>query len=264
MVRDTIILLCTWSGFSWIYRQTVKRTRPLTRIVVFHDVPDPVWFEEMIKTVSTETHVLSPAEFRDGTRDSKRINTLITFDDGYASWVNVALPILESFGLKALFFINSGLLDSTESEAEIFMKENLMIRPRASLTWDGARALITKGHTIGGHSRSHQNLAREDSPTVRAEVQGDKTTIETKLGVRVDDFAYPFGTHAHFTKETMRIAKEIGYTRAYTAESGFVQDSETFAIPRMCIETGQSSPSLIRWLNGSYDLFLKLKSLCVR
>lgn len=263
-IREAIITLFSIAGVCALYRAFLRKRGPLVRVVVFHDIEDSVWFNEALDTIKASTHILTPEEFHAGIYDEKRINTLITFDDGYASWVEVALPVLKAHEIKGLFFINSGLLTSAENQtSESFMKEKLLIRPRAPLTWEGARTLTREGHTIGGHARSHENLALLSPEALHDEIVHDKQKIETELEVTLTDFAYPFGTRAHVSEAVGKAVREAGYTRAYTAISRFHIDKDgTFFIPRMCIETGHEGKGLSRWLNGGYDLFDILKS-CV-
>ena len=262
IIRNTVIGFFEYTGISWFYRFIQRRHGPLTRIIVFHDVPDAVWFETMITTLARETNVLSPEEFFSGACASDRMNTCITFDDGYASWTSVALPLLRAHGLKALFFVNSGLLDVAHSEqdTEVFMRESLEITPRVPLTWSDVVVLQDAGHTIGGHTRTHPNLVACTTEESRREVQEDKDRIESKLGNQVTEFAYPFGTKAHVNAEVAELVRTAGYIRGYTTISRFVdQRSETFLLPRMCIETGLSAHALILWLGGGYDLFDMIK-----
>ncbi len=257
-IRNYIITFFTQFGIAWLYRKIVMKQGPLTRIVVFHDVPDRVWFKKMMDTLMRETHVLTPEEFTGGVRDADRINTLITFDDGYASWIGVALPALDAYNLKALFFINSGLLDAAPSDfdTKAFMRESLFISPRKALSWEGAETLLKHGHTIGGHALRHQNLAKLDGKTVQDEILIDKRALESKLGITITDFAYPFGTRKHFTKDTIEVVRCVGYTHGYTAISRFVSvKNGTFEIPRMCIEDELTPKELRAWLRGGYDLF---------
>lgn len=261
-----MITLFTKSGTAWIYRKVVARQGPPTRIVVFHDVPDKEWFESMITTLMQEAYILTPEKFVTGGREKKQTNILVTFDDGYESWIETALPILEKWGLKALFFINSGLLDAAPSplQAGEFMRESLQIAPRKALSWEGARTLLEHGHAIGGHARRHQNLAKLDRKAVQDEILIDKLALESQFGITLTDFAYPFGTRKHFTKETIEAVRNVGYTRAYTAVSRFVRPQNgTFEIPRMCIEDELTPTELRVWLRGGYDLFDMVKKLCV-
>ncbi len=265
-IRNTAMRLFTWVGISWIYRLYMKQFGPLVRIIVFHDVHDTAWFEELIGTIVKRYHVISREDFIEKKFVSGRINVLVTFDDGYASWETRVLPILTKYALKGLFFVNSGLLDVGEDSGrtQTFMREQLMIRPRASLTWRGARVLIENGHTVGAHGRYHENLATLSSEALFTELYSDKNRIEAMLGVTVTECAYPFGTPLHVNGVVVNIAEKVGFQRGYTAISRFVRGTETFMVPRVCIESDVSEKTIRHWVEGSYDMFTILKSVCAR
>ncbi len=265
-IRNTLIMLLGAMGLVWLYGSLQRRSGPLVRIVVFHDVPDRMWFESMIKALSQSYNVISPHDFHAGKLDATQINVLVTFDDGYASWQTIALPVLTTYNVTGLFFINSGLVDVAEEKgaSAMFMKEQLLISPKEAISWGGVRALMEAGHSIGGHAHSHANLATLSGEELRHEIMEDKKIIEERIGLRLKDFAYPFGTRAHVNKEVVEAIQNVGYTYAYTAVSRFATCEETFTIPRMCIESGQSALALRRWVRGGYDLFDMLKNICAR
>jgi peptidoglycan/xylan/chitin deacetylase (PgdA/CDA1 family) len=166
-IRNILIAFFRLSGIAFLYRTWAKKRGPLVRIVVFHDVTDESWFDAVITTLCHVYHVLTPEDFKEKRFMDDRINVLVTFDDGYASWEYHVVPILEKHGVKALFFINSGLLDVGDDReaSEKFMRDQLLISPRSALTWGGAKLLAREGHTIGSHAEHHVNLAelkRED------------------------------------------------------------------------------------------------------
>ena len=260
-IRDGIIFCIDTLAMSVLYRKQVKKISPLVRVVVFHDVADGVWFERVIEMLSKKFHFITPLQFETQAFNTEKINILITFDDGYQSWVDVCLPVLSKHNLKGLFFINSGLLESTQDNRKVatFMKERLYITPKKSLTWEGAQQLLKEGHTIGGHTISHPNLAVLDEASIESEVLEDKKRIEAKLGVQLAHFAYPFGTHKHWNKNVLRFVIKAGYTFVYTTKAGFVEKSSQQCIPRICLEKNQSTSSVARWINGGYDLFSSFK-----
>jgi peptidoglycan/xylan/chitin deacetylase (PgdA/CDA1 family) len=265
-IRDLIIWKMSFFGYAFLYRVYHKRKEPLVRVVVFHDIPDRAWFEGMVRTLVTHFHVISPEEFHGRVFDSSRINVLITFDDGYASWGTVGLPVLAQYGCRALFFVSSGLIEASEDtkKVEVFMRERLLIQPRPALSWEGVRTLVREGHTIGGHAYTHADLTTLDGAALAHEIEMDKEVLETALKVPVLDFAYPFGTPRHVHEAGVRAVQNAGYRFGYTATSRFVSPDETFCIPRMCIESEATPRVLIRWMKGAYDLFDMMKKICVR
>lgn len=259
--RNFLVAFFHLCGIAWLYRHWVKRKGSLTRIIVFHDIPNGPWFASLIEELTRMARVLTPEEYRSGVRDPRRLNVLVTFDDGYASWITHVLPVLRMHGIRGLFFINSGMLDVSDVDggADTFMREKLLIRPRSPLTWEGARMLLVHGHTVGGHALSHENLTALGDTELRNEIERDKKKLETELRTPMVHFAYPFGTTSHFNDATEEAVRNAGYTHAYSAVSRFVTGTETFSIPRMCIEDDTTPQSLRVWLGGSYDLFDMLK-----
>lgn len=265
-IRDIVIFLFSVFGIVWWYRYQKKGQGNLTRIVVFHDVPDAVWFESMIQTLAEQFHIITPEEFKGGKLRSGLINVLITFDDGYASWQNVAVPILLKYQVKALFFVNSGLVERAHHDTDVatFMRDALRIAPRPALTPQGLQALKDAGHTIGSHSRNHADLTKLLPNELRSEIEEDKRALESTLNIPITEFAYPFGTAHHVNESVVNAVRDGGFDRAYTAISGFAtSEGQTYRMPRMCIETDLSSHQLRRWVEGGYDLFSRMKDICM-
>ena len=265
-VRDTVIFLNSIFGMTYFYRRYVSLKGPLVRVLVFHDVQDKVWFENTIAYLAQHYHLVTPEAYREKKFDTHRINVLITFDDGYASWVTTCLPVLSHYAVKAVFFINSGLIDaSVNPEAQKrYVHDRLLLTPRNTLSWEGVRHLSEHGHTLGGHTVTHARLSELQEEVQREEIMCDKVRIETMLGKQITMCAYPFGQTTDYTRTTKRIAQEGGYTHAFTTESGFVDREDTFALSRLCIEDNLPPSHVRRWVGGGYDILQKLKSICVR
>lgn len=244
----------------------MRRSQPLVRVVVFHDIQDDVWFEQMITHLVAQYHILTPDAYIQGMYVRGKINILITFDDGYASWVEKVFPLFKKHGIKGLFFINSGLVNLALDieKSKHFVQEKLLLSSdRTILSWNGVHILHAQGHMIGGHTMNHVRLSTLPLREQRMEIGRDKEQIETMLGTSITCFAYPFGQRSDFTKATERAVFDEQYTHAFSTESSFVQD-DVYAIPRLCIEDGLSVRQLSWWVEGGYDIYYTLKNLCVR
>jgi peptidoglycan/xylan/chitin deacetylase (PgdA/CDA1 family) len=265
-IREIFILGISFLGLSFVYRTVCGRKGPLVRVLIFHDVLDAEWFEKMISFLSEQYNVITPKEFAESTFDTERINILITFDDGYASWNRVCQPVLERYGVTALFFINSGIpeLYGNEVELQAYLKENLLISPHTTLSWNDVSMLVEAGHTIGGHTIHHPRLSALSEDMQKDEIVSDKEVIENKLGTTVSSFAYPFGGSGDYTEVTKEIVVGVGYTHAFTTSGTFVDHTDNYTISRMCVEDTQSPASLNRWILGGYDIYRMIKSICVR
>lgn len=237
----------------------MRRTGPLVRVLCFHDVDDAVWFESVISTLVENYEVITPQQFQANDFDPEKIHILLSFDDGYQSWVDTCLPVLERYNCKGLFFINSGLLDSAPDEVKVatYMQKRLLITPKIALSWEGARSLLIQGHTIGGHTVNHPSLGKVELSAAQTEILQDKNKIEKELGIILTDFAYPFGTKKDFSADTQRAVRfSAGYTSQYSALTGFVRTTNAKKIiPRTLVEKNFPPHKLHQWIMGGYDIF---------
>ena len=102
----------------------------------------------------------------------------ITFDDGYLSTYNNALPVLNSRGLKATSFITTGFIG----------------RP-IYMNWTQVQYLQNKyGWEIGSHTVSHPELPIVSLSQVKTEVNYSKSILTSK-GLAVTSFASPYGAY---------------------------------------------------------------------
>lgn len=267
LLRDVCIALVSMVGISALYRSVRRKGGPLVRVLVFHDVPHSAWFEDTIRYLKSRYHLLTPSDFQAGVFNAQKINVLITFDDGYASWVKVCAPVLERQGVHGLFFFNSGLLDAHDDVAaqNAYVRDRLLLSERDTLSWSGAEALMRGGHTLGGHTRSHQRLATLGEDAQRREIEDDRTAIAARLGSAPSMFAYPFGRKSDYTQRTKELVRGAGYACAFTTESGFVRKGQdAYELPRLCLENGLTTVQIGRWVDGGYDVYNAVKSICVR
>lgn len=265
--RNSCIRACSILGITFLYRAWIGGEGPLVRVVVFHDVVDAEWFARIVQALAEHYSVISPDEFQNGEYIKNKINVLITFDDGYASWVRVCAPILAQYNVRGLFFINSGFVDSSHdvSRMQTYARTKLLLNgPHDGITWDGVKILLEGGHTIGGHAVNHVRLAYVEEKVQKEEIGKDKAQIEKMSQKSITMFAYPFGQDSDYSKTTERAVEESGYSQAFTTESAFVRGGKRYSIPRLCIEDRISVSELYTWIEGGYDIYAWLKKICVR
>jgi peptidoglycan/xylan/chitin deacetylase (PgdA/CDA1 family) len=124
----------------------------------------------------------------------------ITFDDGNASDVEIALPRLVERGLTAEFFVLAGLLGEAERV------------DRA-----GVRALLDAGMAVGSHGWAHRDWRRMDDVEARAELADAPRVLGELTGRPVSRVAIPFGSYDRHVLRRLRVA---GVTCAYTSDGG--------------------------------------------
>lgn len=259
-LRDSIIFIIDTLGISFLYRRYLRAKGPLVRVIAFHDVADAVWFEAVINLLVSQYHVITPEQFRTREFHPDKVNILLTFDDGYQSWIDTCVPILERFKLKGLFFINSGLLEGADDtqKTNVFMKDRLHITLKNPLSWKGVSMLVACGHTIGGHTITHPDLSTLTEEDLNQEIHFDKKNTEQMLGSTLIDFAYPFGTSKHFNRQVIACAKRAEYLYQYSAISGFYDHTDG-PIHRTLLEKNQPISQINRWIKGGYDIFSAIK-----
>lgn len=208
-------LLCAAAWF--LIGPPAWRTAP---IYMFHRLdaqPRDKWtltpadFESRIAALREAGYAsVTPAEIVRHLRFGARLPRkacVITFDDGNASVLREAAPILERYGFRAVVYLVTGVL----AEAGAARGE---IEGAPALTWPEVCAMQASGRfVLGGHAVHHVNLERCANP--EAEIRGCAEAIERHTGVRPDSFAYPYGA-AVGQAAIRKLIREAGFTSAMT------------------------------------------------
>lgn len=191
----------------------------------------------------------------DSDNGSGRPSVAITFDDGYEDNYTYAFPALEEYQAAATIFLTVGALERDSSVlAKLRFLRSATDADVAPLTWTQVAEMREGNIEFGSHTYSHANLARLSYEDARSELARSKEIMEERLGVRVDSLAYPFGKpRAHFTRETVTLARAVGYERAAAILFRRVRASDdAYAIPRFIVD--DSLPRLIAKVRGDWDM----------
>jgi hypothetical protein len=124
----------------------------------------------------------------------------ISFDDGNASDVEIALPRLMERGLIAEFFVLAGQLGD-----------------RGRIDRAGVRALLEAGMVIGSHGWSHRNWRRVDDAAAREEFNQAPRVLGELAGHPILRVAVPFGS---YDRHVLRRLRASAVTRVYTSDGG--------------------------------------------
>ncbi|MFJ2156919.1 polysaccharide deacetylase family protein [Streptomyces sp. NPDC087856] len=147
----------------------------------------------------------------------------LTFDDGYADFVDNALPLLARWGCGATLFVLPGRLGGDNAWDPQGPRKPL-------LTADGIRQAAAGGVEIGSHGLTHVDLTQADDDTLHAEVAESRSRLRQLTNSPVDGFCYPYGT---IDARAMDAVRAAGYAYACAIDPGDLNGPH--ALPRVHI-----------------------------
>jgi len=146
-----------------------------------------------------EDYFVSEKLFRtvlDEIRDRPEVE--LSFDDGYASDIEIALPAMTARGLRARFFPLAGRLGK-----------------RGYLSADAVGEITSAGMTIGSHGMTHRSWRGMSSDVQQEELVAARDILATAAGCAVDTAACPFGA---YDRGVLRALRAQGYTAVFTSD----------------------------------------------
>jgi peptidoglycan/xylan/chitin deacetylase (PgdA/CDA1 family) len=166
---------------------------------------------------------------------------VLTFDDGYADFIDEALPKLIEHGFPATVFVTTGWLRDAGRHAA-------GTAPGRMLSWAQLAKLSAAGIEVAAHSHSHSQLDQLSATRLRADLGDCKRLLEDRLGRPVRSLAYPYG---YSSKRVRTVAREIGYLQAAAvANATATASSDPFRVPRLTIRRSTSPAAFASTAKG--------------
>lgn len=170
--------------------------------------------------------------------DAKKA-VVITFDDGYASFMDHAFYLLKEYGFKAT-------VNAIGKYAGRFVNEG---DPR--LSWDECRYLIQSGlvdigcHTYELHawegSSSPQSAISALNKKLKPDLARFSQIFKKETGRIPQVLAWPYGL---YDRTSIAIARKAGFKYLLTSNRGyFAKNGDRFEIPRLSMSTAVDLPS---------------------
>ena len=126
-------------------------------------------------------------------REKDPDNVVITFDDVYESVYQNAYPILKEKGLPFYLFLCDEYLN----------KENYVSSDMVKKMLRDSKAIL------GSHRMKHELSRFSDETKIREDMKESKEKLEQEFGVKVDAFAFPFGSMYACSEKNIEDALEI-------------------------------------------------------
>lgn len=271
VIREVALSLLSFSGIYNYYR---KKNCSNVLIMVYHDIVetgyvkshynynttiDVARFRKQVKYLVKYYTPITLDEFvawKLYNRPLPKNPVLFTFDDGHENLFIHALPVLEEFGIKGVFFVKSNswgkieqnycerflsytsdykegseqyqLFRSLEYKKQLELLENrkndrqydtLNKEKYSHLTIEQCKEILRLGHSIQSHSVNHYIMSSLEEDDACKEIVESKNSIEDLLCNKVVCFAYPFGDPNYdYGEREMRIVRSSGYQFAFSGE----------------------------------------------
>ena len=162
------------------------------------------WFDQFISTIVSTYGFVDPKIDLSKPLAAEGLKVLLTFDDGFRSNRIIAEKILDKYGVKGVFFLTEGFIGLSPQDAVTFSDRRFYPNSKlnitdplryAAMSWDEVRWLQENNHVIGAHTATHPMLSEiKDEKELTDEIIGSADRMGERLGIRIDCFAYPFGT----------------------------------------------------------------------
>ena len=156
---------------------------------------------------------------------------LLTFDDGYRSIRETALPWLVRFQYPAVMFVPTDFVGGSSSfDAGAEPEE-------AICDWAELLELQRCGVSIQSHAASHRPFSKLDPAEQERELVTSKTTLEAELGAAVATLAYPYGDPGADPGRTQATLQHAGYQAAFLFGGGPLRlpAEDRYRLPRIAI-----------------------------
>jgi len=164
----------------------------------------------------------------------------VTFDDGYRSFLDTAVPLLAAENIPVHVFVGT---EHLASDPEVHMSAS-HLRDLSSLSGVG----------IGAHGYRHVPLTGLDDVELRGELSIARRSLEDALGRTVDTMSYPHGAHDDRVHAAVASA---GYVAAACSDAGtFVSSAQKLSIPRIDMWALDSPAAAQRKVLGAWDRLL--------
>lgn len=204
-------------------------------------VVPPQLFAEHLGWLAAHHYItLTAAQFaglrRDGLEPAPR-SVVLTFDDAFRDFVDLALPVLEQHGMCATLYVPTGFVGSTSrwlvAEGE---------QRRAILSWKDLASLPPLGVECGAHSHSHAQLDLLNRRAAAREIALSQALLQTHLQAPVTSFAYPFGYSSRGVRELVR---QQGFLSAFAVgDLPSLPDDDPYAVPRITVTADTTTADL--------------------
>jgi len=170
----------------------------------------PEAFADQMADLARSRRVVPLSEALDDGLPPGKPVVAITFDDGYRSVREHALPVLERHGFPATMFVPTAHIGDENRWDEPCPPCSLEIMDDAEL-----RDCEARGLSIEPHGHAHVDLTEADEVTASVDIAASLEHLRTLLGREPRFLAFPF---SHGSPDAQRAAARLGLVAAFSID----------------------------------------------
>jgi peptidoglycan/xylan/chitin deacetylase (PgdA/CDA1 family) len=212
-------------------------------IFIYHDISDistahhsghystiPELFYKHVELLEKHFNFM-PLDQVVSSESSRKRLAAITFDDGFFSVKELAMPYLLNRGIPFSVFVNRTAMRENYLPYMLYPEINRRHTSKVYLDESDVKELYRKGVTIGSHSSSHSVLSECDLDELQAEIGGNKTYLENLLGEHITHFAIPYGKKEHYNEQVVGFCRSVGHKFVYSSNPTYFSGSDISSLP---------------------------------
>lgn len=257
-------------SFEYVGTNTVPEVK--LPIIMYHQVTDnsKLWSKYAISSAQLESDfkylkekgykAITMAQliaYCEGKGEMPEKPIIISFDDGYESFVTLVEPLLEKYDMYAVLAIIG-------SAADLFTKVEDHHLDYSHLSWPQIEALSKnprvelQNHTYDLHTsdkgrkgcmrKSGESLQHYEA-VVKTDIEKQQNLLYEHTGRKPDTMVFPFGA---FSDETVEIVKEMGFKAVFTCREkvNYIKQGESslYSLGRFNRAHGKSSEEFFKCL----------------
>jgi len=217
-------------------------------ILSYHKIGDPrpggwkTWFYVPERTFGAHLNLLQDRgwaalglpEFLGGLTNPENLPekaVVISFDDGYQSVREVAIPLLRRFGYPSVLFVPTDYIGGYNTFDD-------GVEPQEPLCdWNDLRELARAGVAIQSHGVSHKKFSVLTFTEIEQELLRSKALLENNVGGSVEVMAFPYGDHGGNWHDIEQTLEKVGYQAACLYGGGLATfpGAARYRLPRLAM-----------------------------
>lgn len=136
----------------------------------------------------------------------------MSFDDGFYTQYSEALPLLQKYKRKGVFFIITSKIGNDEEY----------------MNWTDIQAIADAGNEIGSHTITHPDLPTLSPALQKREIISSKNILEYHVKKPIVSLSYPYGRYNQNVINTVK----NHYLFGRTVDKGYIFDAKKrFSLP---------------------------------